>query len=212
MISFVDIMCWNATVSLQTFSLAVYGAILATIANYTPFRYIVFMMSFSIMQLVEAGIWKTLSVAVWNKTLSMIGLLVIACQPILSILTMERSILRRNMLLSYAAYLLLYMFIVLPNTIWKTVVAPNGHLLWEWLRPPFVMVMLWLFFLIAPLYLRNSKSKIAFWFVLISSLIILWNYYHTGTWGSLWCWISNIAWIYVIADILIFQNICRTST
>jgi hypothetical protein len=202
-------MCWNSTVSLQTFSLAVYGAILTTISNYSPFSYIVFMMSFSIMQLLEAGIWETLSIAMWNRTLSMLGLFIIGCQPMLAILTMNPGVLRRSMLLSYAAFVLLYIFLVLPNVVWRTTVAPNGHLRWEWLRPPLVMILAWLFFLIAPLYLRDSKRKVAFWFVLISALLVLWKYYDTGTWGSLWCWISNLAWIYIITDILIFKNLCR---
>lgn len=201
-------MCWSAAVSLETFSLACYGAILGWWTGYLPISFLLFLMSFSSMQLIEAGLWTKLSDVQWNRTLSMIGLLVIILQPLLSISTMQPGNAQKYMLFIYAAFIAVYVIFVLPSTVFKTRVASNGHLLWEWLRPPVWIVATWIFLLVAPLYLRPIyHRRAAFWFTSAAVAVSLFFFYSAGTWGSVWCWISNVVWLYIIADIVVFRNL-----
>ena len=76
--------------------------------------------------------------------------------------------------------------------------APNGHLAWNWLKYPPLIVIIWLtFYLVILLY---AKKYFIFAINAIIVLAIYYTYYKTNTWGSLWCWISNL-----LAVILILQ-------
>jgi hypothetical protein len=108
--------------------------------------------------------------------------------------------------LAYVGYFSLYLCLSLSTTEFTMVKAPNGHLRWNWLTKSPLLISIWLAFLLLPfLY---TKRYLLFVFLLIPVLISLYTYYKDNTWGSMWCWFSNIYSVYLLA--LIFgKDICR---
>ena len=72
----------------------------------------------------------------------------------------------------------------------------NGHLKWLWADLPIPLLILGLILWIyPPIRKRNVIVSIA---IIITLSISLYNYYKYKTWGSMWCYIGNIFWIFVI--------------
>lgn len=158
------------------------------------------MLSFAAMQFLEFLLWRNLGSAVWNRRLSMAGLAIIILQPLAAISALPQW--RTPLLLAYSVFVLW----TLASTpfVFKTSRAPNGHLAWEWLNPllgnPHAYI--WLLFLMSPALLRGDW-KLAFAYVLTFG-VSMWSWFAEGTAGSMWCWMLNIFWFFVLADILIF--------
>ena len=87
-------MCWNESVSINTFLFGVFVLILIYITNHyhsnpdyklkefnNPYTYF-FMMSFITMQLYEYLLWKYLNNRIINQIVSILGLLLLSIQPI----------------------------------------------------------------------------------------------------------------------------------
>ncbi len=79
-------MCWNASVSLNTYIFGLFACIFSYMNNRIKLPNILFYQSFMLMQLIEYFIWKK---QFSNKLLSQIGYLLIFSQPIFSILLIE---------------------------------------------------------------------------------------------------------------------------
>lgn len=203
-------MCWSAKVSLNTYIVAVFGTAFA-LANGAPLNVIAWFHLFSMMQLAEYFIWTNLHDRYWNGFFSKFGLLILALEPIASMFLMAPGAKRNYIMAAYIAFLFLVLLIYYP---WSpyTIQAKNGHLQWMWqghIHPS--VNFIWLTFFLLPLFLSGK-----YWIAIpgvITVLITLATYWKDQTWGSMWCWIANISWLFVIGFIALNKcikgDICK---
>ena len=199
-------MCWNASVSLNTYIFGLFASLFSYYNGYGNILSVIFYQSFIIMQLLEYFIWtKTFS----NKLLSQIALFVILCQPIFNIIKIETYPKAIPYLL--AAYLIfiiiLYTLIIPIDTInFSTVSSKNGHLSWKWLNWNIYIIFIWYTFLST----RWIIDKMYMIFIVISVLLIitLILYKETNTFGSMWCWVANVLSIYLIF-VVFYKDMCK---
>lgn len=212
-------MCWSTQVSLNTFALAIFGMILAKANKYSfmsdsPWTIWIYLslISFACMQLLEAFIWLDLNhtVSKWNYILSILGIIIILSQPCFTILCIHTknewwSNMKLHMFIAYIIFIIisiLYLFIIQYPINFKSIRASNGHLEWLWLNPflgkLWLFGLFWTFFLLLPFVVNRSFSGIVVLFTFIISLFTFWK---SGTAGSMWCWILNGIWFFIIADI-----------
>jgi len=196
-------MCWSAKVSLNTYIVAVFGTLFALV-NGAPINMVVWLHIFSMMQLAEYFIWKNIKDPDWNRIASSFGLFILVLEPIASMFLMEPGSLRNIFMIAYVAYLLLVLFLYYP---WspRTGVAKNGHLQWLWQNAemPFIFNIIWVSFFILPLFF--SKHYLLGIIAVVTVLITMYTYNKHGTWGSMWCWIANFAWLFIIGFIALDQ-------
>lgn len=197
-------MCWNEKVSLNTFLFGLFGinfAYFNSIINI--YEYLLYYPFISI-QLLEYFTWKNLNNKNLNTLLSKIGLFIIFIQPILIILTPNnvKFNIKATLITLYLVFVSLIFFSIKNDFSMEK--APNGHLAWNWLKYPPPIVIIWLtFYLVILLY---AKKYFLFAINAIIVLAIYYTYYKTNTWGSLWCWISNI-----MVALLIFRTFFNSS-
>jgi len=197
-------MCWNETVSLNTFLFSLFGINFAYFNNVINGYECLFLYSFVSIQLLEYFTWKHLDNMETNRLLSQLGLFLIALQPILFILIPNnvKFKVKASLIILY----ILFFFIsgVLLNVDFSMTQAENGHLAWNWLKVIPLYTFTWLTFLLV--ILLYIKKYILFAIHVIVFLAIYYTYYKTNTWGSLWCWIANI-----IAGFLILRTFFKSS-
>ena len=182
-------MCWNATVSLNTFLFSLFGTSFAYFNNVINIYECLFFYSFISMQLVEYFTWKHLNNKKINRLLSQLGMLLIFMQPILFILIPNnvKFNVKAPLITLYVIFLVFLGFLIKYD--YSMVKAPNGHLAWNWLKVPVFYIFIWITFLLV--ILLYAKKYILFAIYLLIFLAIYYTYYKTNTWGSLWCWIAN---------------------
>lgn len=198
-------MCWNASISINTFLFSTFAVILAVGNNVLSPVLALFYMSFITMQFIEYLIWsKTFS----NRNLSIAALLLVLSQPMFSMLMIKDKNLLFPLLIGYS----LFVVYILSrwNTIdFRSIKSSNGHLSWKWLQWPLFLVLIWMFFFFISFII--NKQYIKFIVILIVVILCYVLFHDTQTWGSLWCWISNAAAIFLIY--LIFsKDICINLT
>lgn len=185
-------MCYSAQVSLDTFLLGLFASYF--IYNKYKIWEFYFWLSFINIQLMEYFLWKNLHHTQLNHLFSILTMLLILSQPFLSI--MASNLKHKQSWKAFYVMFAIYMAVmcVMTNP-FKTVKAPNGHLLWKWSVLPFWIVILWAVFLIVPLWHRDRMTGL---FTTITFIVSLYTYYSTQTWQSMWCWMSTIASFYII--------------
>jgi hypothetical protein len=199
-------MCWNASVSLNTYALGLFASLFSYYNGFGNILSVIFYQSFIIIQLIEYFIWtKTFS----NKLLSQIGLFVIICQPILNIIKIEQlPEVIPYILIAYIIFIvILYMHVVPLNTVnFSTLPSKNGHLSWKWLNWNIYIIFIWYAFL----SIRWIIDKMYPVLTIISTLLIitLILYKDTNTFGSLWCWTINIISFYLIFEVF-YKDFCK---
>jgi hypothetical protein len=205
-------MCWSAQVSLNTFIVGLFGFTFA-LANGADIPLMLFMLCFTTMQLAEHFIWKNINVPRWNTVYSWFGIIILFLEVLFAIALMKTSLVKWGLLIGFIVYSLIVwqFFITKPFT----KVGSNGHLQWRWLTNySELIVLLWLFFFLTPLFL--SGHSIVGWVAISTILISFIGYYRTGTISSMWCWIANISWLFIIGfvalNICIEDAICRKNT
>jgi len=197
-------MCWNATVSLNTFLFSFFAVNFAYFNNIINIYECLFFYSFISMQLIEYFTWKHLHNKKINRLLSQLGFFLIFLQPILSILIPNNV--KFNVKATLITLYLIFFFLIffsIKNDFSMTK-APNGHLAWNWLKYPPLVVLLWITFLLV--ILLYAKKYILFAINALIFLAIYYTYYKTNTWGSLWCWIAN-----GLAVLLIIRTFFKSS-
>lgn len=200
-------MCWNQHVSLNTFLFSTFMLCLMIYNdNFTPYKinyvnnvYVYFfILSFSLMQLIEYFIWRNLDNVKITQRLSLVGQILLLIQPIASLLLLNNLILKQFMIFLYSIPALI--FFVLSKKNYKTTVL-NGHLKWEWMPSSDIMFFIWLFFLLFSLIINGYyKYLIAVLFLFMITFI---SNYNNGTGGSLWCWSINFFMIIFAIYLLI---------
>jgi len=183
-------MCWNERVSLNTFLFSFFAVNFAYFNNIINIYEYLFFYSFISIQLLEYFTWKHLHNKKINRLLSQLGLFLIFMQPLLIILIPNnvKFNIKATLITLYLIFFSLIFFSIKNDFSMEK--APNGHLAWNWLKYPPLIVIIWLtFYLVILLY---AKKYFIFAINAIIVLAIYYTYYKTNTWGSLWCWISNI--------------------
>jgi hypothetical protein len=198
-------MCWNASVSLNTFVFGAFASLFSYFNGEIKILSVVCYFSVIIMQLIEYFVWsKTYS----NSLLSQIAFLVIFCQPILKILSIEeRPELIPYLLVAYIIFVIIVYTIIIPlNTVdFSMVPSKNGHLSWKWLNCNLLIILIWYMFLSSKYFIdKNYITLILLTIFLIISMIL---YKDTQTWGSMWCWACNFTSLYFILSVF-YKDIC----
>jgi hypothetical protein len=198
-------MCLNASVSLNTFIFGVFASLFSYFNGNIKIIGVICYLSIIIIQLIEYFVWsETFS----NRLLSKIAFLVIFCQPIFQILSIEkRPELIPYLLVAYIIFVIIVWtgIIVLYNIDFSMVPAKNGHLSWKWLNCNLLIILIWFMFFASRLII--DKMYIILILLTIFLIITIILYKDTLTWGSMWCWVSNFASFYLILSVF-YKDIC----
>jgi hypothetical protein len=191
-------MCWNSEVSLNTFIFGIISAIIVWRLNVVEKLTILIILSITLMQLLEYFTWKNLRNSKINYYLSIIGLIIIFTQIILIIINTLNIKYISILLLLLIFFIILYFLTDFRNENLRMDIGSNKHLVWYWLDIPIYWIIIGLSFYLIPIYLRYGIFSFAF--LGVNSILIpsLYYYYKYKTWGTLWCYYSNLFWIYLL--------------
>jgi len=199
-------MCWNASVSLNTYLLGLFASIFSYYNRIGNFLSVLFYQSFIIIQLIEYFIWtKTFS----NRLLSQIAFIIIYFQPILNIIKIEKNKkLIPYLLVAYITFIIILYTAFIPlNTInYSSVPSKNGHLSWNWLDINIYIIFIWYAFLSIRWIIDKMYPTLIFVTIFLIITIIL--YKDTNTFGSIWCWACNIISFYLIFAVF-YKDYCK---
>lgn len=196
-------MCWNETISMNTFVFSFFVLILIVYNNaYTKYKIqelnnvwiYLFFLSFIFMQLIEFFIWRNINNTFYNKLFSVLATCLLLSQPIFSIMMLSNIELRSMLLI-------IYLLVATPYSIYKfstkeifSVVGKTGHLKWDFFDAPLSMMLVWFFFFFFSFI--YDKRWLGFLFGTITLLISYLNYKKDDTMWSMWCWAVNGIMIY----------------
>jgi hypothetical protein len=199
-------MCWNASVSLNTYIFGLFASSFAYYNGTTDLLGFLLFQSFIIMQSIEYFIWsKTFS----NRLLSQIALFFILCQPVLNILKIQKMPkLIPYLLVAYFIFIIIVYTIITPlNTLdFSSVPSKNGHLAWKWFTWNIYIIVIWFAFLSARWVIDEMYLILVFVTIILVVSVIL--YKETKTWGSMWCWLANAISIYFIV-LIFYKDFCK---
>ena len=200
-------MCWSAEISLHTFIFGVISAIIVYSLNVVSVYTIFIFLLFTSIQLLEYFAWTYIDNKKINEILSYIGAFLIIIQMIMVNYLLPNKKESRILLIAYSIFLILFILIELKNIKFKMTRGENGHLVWHWMDIPLPWAIIGVItFYLIPIYL--SKSYIGVCFTGIIFFTSLYYYFKAKTWGTMWCYFSNIAWIFfIIKSIIIKLNI-----
>ena len=199
-------MCWNEYISLNTYVFSM-GMLLFMIYNnnYTPYKIDIdiygyfFIVSFCSMQLIEYFLWRNLKNKKINYFYSLLGQLLVAIQPIASLLLLKNTILKIQMIVLYSLFALIIFFT--HKQIFKTT-TQNGHLKWTWIPIHKYIYFIWMLFLMFSFIVNQHYVAIAIaLFLFIITIIIA----PEGSGGSLWCWTINFSMIFYAIYLLLYM-------
>ncbi len=186
-------MCWSSEASITTWIFAMIMALI-TKAKADP-RAWLFFFTFSQMQLAEFFIWNDLN----SKLASLFGLFIILMEPVASINLIKNSGVRNKLWLLYALVVLFAFLTTKINLSNK--VGKNGHLVWSWWDSfSNIFKYFWTVSFLLPILYAGYYG----FFTLAVSLMLLSMYFYNayGTLATMWCWISNFAWFFLLISIL----------
>ena len=208
-------MCWNASVSLNTFLFSSFILLLIIYNNsFTQYKIqelnniwiYLFLASFIFMQLIEFFIWNNINNKFYNNVFSIMTTLLIFIQPVFSIMII-RNMQMRNILL------ILYFSFAIPFSIYKYLaknihsdVSKNGHLIWYFFEFTPLILIIWLFFLLIGLI--YEKKWVGFAVGVILACISYYNYKNDNTVESMWCWLINSIMFYYAFYLLFYLPFC----
>lgn len=210
-------MCWNKDISINTFIFSFLALFFIYYTN-TFTRYktplfdnpIVYLFIFSVvsMQLIEYYLWRNLKNPFINKILSKLASFLFILQPFFLILIIPVLSTRYMMLFIYSLFMLTYLFYkkMYSPINFHTSISKNGHLLWEFVNLKgyeSVFAFLYLLIYISTVFIINNTLITLF--LIPSFLISLFFYYRDNTFGTMWCWMSNLFLLFIIINILIVK-------
>jgi hypothetical protein len=193
-------MCYNATVSLNTFIFGVSVAILAHYTKIIPYYGILILLSITSMQLLEYFAWTYYDNPLINKILSLIGLFIIFIQVFLLNYYYPDPKTSKILLSFMFIFILLFLIFEFRNVNFSMKKGKNKHLIWYWLDLPIIWIIIGITFYLIPVFLTKNLSIIISTIVILSiSLYFYWRY---KTWGTMWCYFSNFLWIFILFKII----------
>lgn len=197
-------MCWNATVSLNTFIFSLFGMLFALANGAITFERALFIISFVSMQLVEYFTWRNIDNKQTVRLMSQIGTLVVLSQ-IVFLMNTDKNLPNKGLWFLGFACVTLVAFAT-TKIDYSMHKAPNGHLAWDWLSswPTWYLAFWVLCFLGIVLHSREYDTFI---YALVTILLSWYTYYSSGTWGSMWCWFANILAFWWIAKVF-YKDMC----
>jgi len=188
-------MCWNEHVSLNTFLFS-FGVLLLVMYNnaYTPYKIhsfttpmYFFTASFIFIQLIEFFIWRNLHNA-YNHLFSILCMLLIAAQPLISLSMVPDANLRALLMAAYAALTGGYVASHLTRNA-RCEKSKNGHLRWLFFESPAKISWVWLFFFLFS-FVYNRMWRLVV-FIVLSAAVSVYTSSADKTITSTWCWMAN---------------------
>jgi len=171
-----------------------------------------FFASFIFMQLIEFFIWRNINDKFYNNIFSIIAVLLLIIQPIMSIMILSNIKLRNLLLLFYFLIAIpFFIHIFFTKNIYSTI-SKRGHLKWIFFDSMPLFSIVWLFFFLFSFIYEKMYLGIVFGLGML--LIAFINYKNDDTMWSMWCWIVNSIMIYYAFYLLIYlpfvekKNIC----
>jgi len=210
-------MCWNADISINTFLFSSFVLLFIYFTNtYTKYKtplfdnpiVYLFILSVISMQLIEYFLWRNLKNKSVNESLSKLSSFLFILQPLFLMLLIPVLKIRNTMLTFYLLFMAFYLTYkkIFSPIIFHTSIAKNGHLSWEFVNHKGyenIFSFIYLLFYISTAFLVNNFLITLF---LIPSFILsLFFYFRDGTFGTMWCWITNLFLLYFLVDILIVK-------
>lgn len=190
-------MCWNEKISIGTFIFALSTTFLLWYLDSHPITYLWFLLAFSSMQLVEGLFWRG---SVSARVASGLVIVVLFLQLVLLMYHLKPAFWKIGIVLS-----LIWLIVSLVYTNGKrVVVAENGHLDWPVIHIPFLVLVWTLLYFYPPVQQRNWK------FVLFNTVLYSVSFYmfwSSSTFGSMWCWVSNMCYLIIIVQVLFISPI-----
>jgi len=204
-------MCWNASVSLNTFLFSSFVLALIVYNNsYTKYKIqelnnpwvYVFIVTVISMQLIEFFLWRNIHNKFYNNLFSICAVLLILIQPIASLMILQNVSLRNTLLFVYLLGAIPYSIYQFSTRYIHTTVNKNGHLIWNYFAAYGITWAFWLFFLLFSFfYQKNAGAAII---ALLTLLVAFFNYRKDNSVGSMWCWGINSIMIYYALYLLIY--------
>jgi len=209
-------MCWNADISINTFLFSCFALTFIYLTNtFTKYKtpsfdhplvYLFFGAVVSI-QLIEFFVWRNLDNKRINTFLSKLISANVMIQPFLLMCMIESVLLRNSILAIYVISVAIYRYykVFYSPFVFHTSVK-NGHLSWDWVQRKGIegiMQFIYLAFYVAALLL--IQNPLICLFGLVSMVVSFYFYFKDDTFGSMWCWVINLFFLYFIANILLIQ-------
>lgn len=208
-------MCWNETVSLNTFIVSVFTLCIVYYNNtYTKYKmsifnnkwlYIFLLLSFS-MQLVEFFIWRNIKNK-YNSIITIFAFIIVFLQPIASLMLITEKQIRNYMVGTYTFIGTLYVLYILQTKKFMSTVSKTGHLQWN-IKINHYYFWIWLFFLLFSFF--YEKQFILLFIALITLSIFVYREYTSS--GSLWCWFINSISILLLVYLLFYLPFCENKS
>ena len=202
-------MCWSAEVSFATFAVsAVCGLIVRTDS---PLYW-----NFISMQLFEGFMWLDQGCGIVNKTASIAAVVALSLQPLSSLLSSSGMSPPKSALLLYvaAAAFFAYSFHASASSKGGYCARPpedSRHLSWPFVPHPFSLTnVAWMLMFFWPMiaYFKGTADEVAK--LLFNAVVLSLAIYYgkgNGTWGTNWCYFSNVAGVYMVLSHLISGRI-----
>lgn len=192
-------MCYNATVSLETFLLGMMAIGVVVTLNEYKCSLVLIVFSVTSMQLLEYFVWLQIDngSTFW---LSLIASVILFSQVALInwfyLQGLERCVcfVILGVLTGYCYY---YCF---TNGLFFMDKGANGHLRWHFLQLHPVLIIFMLLFYMYPLWRTAQYAMLCVAVVMLD--VSLYFHYKYGTWGSMWCYFSNVLWIFMVGNSL----------
>jgi len=204
-------MCWNASVSINTFLFSSFVLALIVYNNsYTKYKIhevndtwmYLFILSFVFMQLIEFFLWRNINNKFYNNLFSICAVLLLFCQPIASLMILQNVSLRNMLLIVYLLGAIPYSIYQFSRRYIHTTISKGGHLHWNFFTSYVSSWMFWLFFLFFSLFYERKPTW--FVFMLFTLYISYLNYMKDESLGTMWCWGLNSIMIYYALYLLIY--------
>lgn len=196
-------MCFNPEVSLATFIFGCISAIIIYKLKIIEKPLIILIMSFTFIQFIEFLTWIYYDDYKINRILSIIGLITIIIQIILIQIFIIKPQYRLISLISFLIFAILFIIIQLPKVDFRMTRGKNKHLIWHWLDLPLIWIIIGLSYYIIPVLFNKFDNKFIIIFTYLTIIISLYFYYKYKTWGSMWCYISNLLWVILLIKAII---------
>lgn len=196
-------MCFNSEVSIKTFYFGLICAFITLLLGQQEIIKILIVLSITSMQLLEYYTWTYIDDKNKNRLFSIIGLFIIAIQLTLINYGMPNDEYKEILLILLLVYFITFSISDMKTNHYYMEKGENGHLIWYWLDINLIWIIIAFMFYLIPVYLNKTNNLFVFPFGLITLLICLYYYVKYKTWGTIWCYVSNLLWIFLIIHSLL---------
>lgn len=196
-------MCWDATISINTFAIGTFSLMLVYANRKLSTPHFLYYILFTSMQLVEFFVWKYIHNKNVNHIMSIVAFLIIVALPLVGILAFlsPTNRYKQLLLLTYVALSFFYILSTFSHTDFSMKQSPDKHLSWSWMPDSILIMLCWYMFWIVPYVIEPKLYNLIINTVLF--IVIYFNYRKYKTYGSIWCWISNLFSIYLMVQLML---------